>query len=106
VAETYTMGFWTAKPGEEDALIAAWREFAEWMKETQPSVRELRLARDLKEPEKFISFADWDGIEAIHAWKSSPEFKERIGRVKRHTDDFTAAEAELTVNVGAAAPVG
>jgi heme-degrading monooxygenase HmoA len=97
------MGFWIAKPGEEDALIAAWREFAEWIA-AQPGVHTLRLVRDLNEPAKFVSFADWDGIEQIHAWKATPEFKEHIAHVKQHTEEFTAAEAELAVAV-AAAPV-
>jgi heme-degrading monooxygenase HmoA len=104
VAETYTMGFWTAKPGEEDAFAAAWTAFAEWMRD-RPGVHTMRLVRDVKEPAKFISFADWDGIDPIHSWKATPEFKERIGRVKQHTDEFTAAEAELVVRVEAAAPV-
>ena len=104
MAESYTMGFWTAKAGEEDAFVAAWTGFAEWMKE-HPGVRTMRLVRDLNEPAKFISFADWDGIEPIHAWKATPEFRERIGRVKQHTDEFTAAEAELAVGISAAASV-
>jgi heme-degrading monooxygenase HmoA len=93
-----------AKTGEEEAFIAAWTEFAEWMK-TQPGVRTMRLVRDVKEPAKFISFADWDGIESIHAWKATDEFKQRIANVKQHTDEFTAAEAELAVTVGETAPV-
>lgn len=51
------------------------------------------------------SRADWDGIDPIHACKATPEFKERIGRVKQHTDELTAAEAELVVRVEAAASV-
>ena len=105
MAESYTIGFWTAKPGADEQFVAAWSEFAEWIKD-QPGVRTLRLVRDLKEPRKFISFADWDGIESIRAWKETPEFREQIGRVKQHTDDFTAAEAELAVRVDAAARVG
>jgi hypothetical protein len=30
VAETWTNGIWIVKAGEEDAFIAAWREFASW----------------------------------------------------------------------------
>lgn len=104
MTDAYTMGFWTAKPGEEDALIAAWTEFADWIK-TQQGVRTLRLVRDVKEPAKFISFADWDGMESVQAWKASGEFKQRIANVKRHTDEFTAAEGELAVSVGEAAGV-
>ena len=98
MAESYTMGFWTAKAGEEGAFIAAWTEFAEWIKD-QPGVGTMRLVRDLNEPAKFISFADWEGIEPIHAWKSMPEFRERIGRVRQHTDEFRPAEAELAARV-------
>lgn len=72
---------------------------------TQPGVRTARLVRDLKEPAKFISFADWDGIESIHAWKATDEFKQRIAKVKQHTDEFTASEAELAVTVGEVASV-
>ncbi len=104
MTETYTMGFWTARPGEQDAFVAAWTGFAEWMKD-QPGVHTMRLVRDLQEPARFVSFADWDGIESIHAWKATPEFKERIGRVKQHTDEFTAVEGELAVSISAAASV-
>lgn len=104
MAETYTMGFWTAKAGEEDTFVAAWTEFADWIKD-QPGVGTMRLVRDLSDPAKFISFADWDGVDEIHRWKGTPEFRERIGRVKQHTDAFAPTEAELTVRIGRTAPV-
>jgi heme-degrading monooxygenase HmoA len=85
-------------PGEEDAFVAAWREFAEWAS-AMPGAGALRLVRDLKEPSQFMSFAPWESIDAIHAWKSSPEFKERIGMVKQHVDEFTASELELVTAV-------
>jgi heme-degrading monooxygenase HmoA len=97
--KSYTMGFWTVRHGAEDDFVAAWTAFADWIT-GQPGVHTMRLVRDVKQPGRFISFADWDGMEEIHAWKASPEFKERIGRVKQYTDDFTAAEAELAVRVG------
>jgi heme-degrading monooxygenase HmoA len=105
VAETYTMGFWTAKVGEEDAFVAAWTEFAEWIKD-QPGAGTMQLVRDLSEPAKFISFADWAGIEEIRRWKATPEFREQIGRIRQHTDAFAPIEAELTVRVGKAASAG
>ena len=80
------------------------RSVSQWIKE-QPGVESLRLVRDINEPVKFISFANWEGIEPIRAWKATSEFKERIGRVKQHTDDFTAAEAEVVVRINAAASV-
>ena len=64
----------------------------------------MQLVRDLGDPSKFISFADSAGIEEIHRWKGTPEFREQIGRIKQHTD-ASPIEAELTVRVAKAAPV-
>jgi heme-degrading monooxygenase HmoA len=59
------------------------------------SGRVLRLARDLADPERFVSFGRWDSAENAHAWKSSPEFRERMGRVQAHVAEFTPDELEI-----------
>jgi heme-degrading monooxygenase HmoA len=105
MAEAYTIGMWKAKAGEEREFVEAWREFAAWAS-TMPGAGTLRLTRDANDPSRFISFAPWEGIEAIHAWKGPDEFKQRIGRVKRHTDEFTAWESELETAVPGREPVG
>jgi heme-degrading monooxygenase HmoA len=105
MAETYSAGMWKAKAGEEDELVEAWREFAAWAS-TMPGVGTLRLTRDTRDPSRFFSFAPWESIDAIRAWKASDEFRERIGRVKAHTDDFTPWEFELTTIVPGREPVG
>ena len=46
-----------------------------------------------------MSFAPWESFEAQHAWKESPEFRERIMRVRHHTDDFTPSTYELVTQV-------
>jgi heme-degrading monooxygenase HmoA len=102
MAETYTTGMWSAKAGEEREFVQAWQEFASWAS-GMPGVGTLRLTRDVTEPSRFLSFAPWESLEAIHSWKASPEFKERIGRVKAHVDDFTAWELELETAVGGGA---
>jgi heme-degrading monooxygenase HmoA len=104
MAETYTAGMWKAKAGEEGKFVDAWREFAAWAS-AMPGAGTLRLTRDTKDPSRFFSFAPWESIEAIHAWKSSDEFRERIGRVKAHTDEFTAWEFELATMVPGREPV-
>ena len=50
MAETYTNGVWIVKPGEEDAFVSAWREFASWG-HTRPGCGTLRLVRDTSERE-------------------------------------------------------
>jgi heme-degrading monooxygenase HmoA len=104
MAEIYTAGMWKAKAGEEVAFVEAWREFAAWAS-TMPGAGTLRLTRDTKDPSRFFSFAPWESIGAVHAWKASAEFKERIGRAKAHTDEFTAWEFELATVVPGREPV-
>ena len=39
--ETYTSGIWIVKEGEEDAFVAAWKQFAQWAiekRDWQPAV--------------------------------------------------------------------
>jgi heme-degrading monooxygenase HmoA len=46
-----------------------------------------------------MSFAPWDSFEAQQAWKELPEFRERIGRVRAHREDFRPSIHELVTQV-------
>jgi heme-degrading monooxygenase HmoA len=94
MGEIYTTGTWKPKTGEEEEFVAAWSDFAQWASES-PGAGVLRLARDLADPGRFVSFGRWDSPEDAHAWKSSPEFWERLGRVQAHVAEFTPDELEI-----------
>jgi len=98
MTETYTHGTWRVKTGEEDAFIGAWTEFVTWAGEL-PGSGTFRLVRDVDQPARYMSFASWESFEAQQAWKDLPEFRERIGRVRAHCDDFQPAVFELVVRV-------
>ena len=102
--DVYTTGSWKPFPGQEEAFVEAWTEFASWASEL-PGAGTARLARDLRDPERFVSFMDWDSIEAVRGWKGSPEFKERMSRVQKHIDKFAPTELEVVARCpsGAAA---
>jgi len=100
MAETYTTGVWTAKEGQEEAFVQAWTAFAEWASEAQ-GAQTMRLTRDLSEPRRYLSFAPWNDADAIHTWKGSAEFRERMAGVRAHTDAFTPSELELVTAVRA-----
>ena len=102
--ETYTTGTWIVKAGEELAFVQAWTEFASWAS-GHPGAQTMRLTHDLSEPQRFFSFAPWDDAGAIHAWKGSPEFRERMAKVRRHTEGFTPWELELVTAVAAGSAV-
>jgi heme-degrading monooxygenase HmoA len=102
----YTSGSWTPNPGSEEAFVDAWQRFAAWAS-GRPGAGRLLLVRDLREPQRFVSFGDWDNIDEVRAWKTSPEFRERMAQVLQHVDDFQPAELSLVASAehGAADPV-
>jgi heme-degrading monooxygenase HmoA len=98
MTETYTSGRWIVKPGEEEAFVREWREFVTWASSMSGSGT-FRLVRDLDHPERYWSFAPWESFEAQRAWKELPEFRERIGRVRSHCEEFEPATYELVTEV-------
>ena len=96
--EIYTNGRWEVEPENEDAFVAAWSEFAAWVSQT-PGCRTVRLVRDVRNAGRFYSNGKWNDAEDVRAFKSSPEFKERIGRVVRHARDFEPTEHVTLVKV-------
>ena len=89
--EIYTHGTFDVDPGNEEAFIEAWSEFASVVSE-RSGARTLRLLRDVRNPGRFFSLGEWDDADAIRAWKSSPEFKERLGRVVSQASKFEPTE--------------
>ncbi len=98
MSETYTSGNWSVRAGEEDAFVQAWTEFVTWASE-MPGSGTFRLVRDLDDPGHYMSFAPWESFETQDAWKQLPEFRERIGRVRSHCDDFQPSTFELVTTV-------
>jgi heme-degrading monooxygenase HmoA len=94
LAEVYSSGTWKCKEGEEEQFVAAWTEFAKWLG-TMPGAGSARLTKDMDNPGHYMSFAPWESIDAMHAWKSAPEFREHMGAVQAHVAEFTPHEMEL-----------
>ncbi len=46
-----------------------------------------------------MSFAPWDSFETQAAWKQLSEFRERIGWVRSHCDNFEPSTHELVTQV-------
>jgi heme-degrading monooxygenase HmoA len=95
----YTTGSWRPFAGQEEVFLAEWREFMLWAC-SLPGAGRAVLARDLRDPERFVSFAVWDDLESVKAWKDSPEFKPRMSRVQAHIDKFAPTELEVVAVIG------
>ena len=102
MSELITTGTWRPKAGAEDAFVAAWSEFAGWAS-SMPGAGILRLGRDMSDAERFVSFGTWESADAAHAWKASPEFRERMARVQEHVERFEPAELDLVATADAGA---
>jgi heme-degrading monooxygenase HmoA len=96
--EIFTNGRWEVEPENEEVFVDAWTTFASWAS-AQPGAGTLRLARDVRNPGRFVSFGQWDDADAVAAWKSSDEFKDRIRSVVRHAKEFEPTEQVTLVRV-------
>lgn len=95
----YTTASWKPFPEHEEAFLEAWKEFAAWAR-THPGASFATLARDLRDPERFMSFMAWTDIESVRAWKEGTEFKPRMSLVQEHIDKFAPTELEVVAVVG------
>ena len=94
MSKIYTTGSWRPNQTSEQAFVEAWTEFAIWAS-SMPGAGKLRLVRDLHEPGRFVSFGDWESLDEVRAWKSSPEFRERMAQVLQHVEEFSPTELAL-----------
>jgi heme-degrading monooxygenase HmoA len=95
----YTTGSWQPFPGEEEAFLAAWQEFAGWAAGLEGAGDGI-LAKDLRAEGRYVSFIAWDGMDSVRGWKGHPEFKERMGRVQQFVDKFAPTEIEVVARPG------
>ena len=94
MAELMTTGIWTVSPTKEAVFIEAWTSFAEWAS-SMPGAGALRLGRDTGDARRFVSYGAWENVDAVRAWKSAPEFRERIAQVLQYVDDFQPSELDV-----------
>jgi heme-degrading monooxygenase HmoA len=99
VGEVYTTGSWRPFAGQEEAFLEEWKAFMDWAC-SLPGAGHAVLARDLRDPERFVSVAVWDSLEAVQTWKVSLEFKPRMSRVQAHVDKFAPTELEVVSVAG------
>jgi heme-degrading monooxygenase HmoA len=98
MSELITTGVWRVQPGREAEFIQEWTRFAQWAA-TMTGATTLRLGCDLSDPQRHVSFAAWQDAQAAHAWKQSPEFREKIARVLQHVDAFEPSELSVVAAV-------
>jgi len=91
VYEIFTYGRFEVEPDNQETFVETWTEFASWVS-ARPGAGSIRLFRDVRNPGRFVSLGQWDDADAVRSFKSSPEFKERLGRVVGLATEFEPTE--------------
>jgi heme-degrading monooxygenase HmoA len=82
----YTSGEWFVKSGEEDAFFEAFRRSG--VEDVDPPLEGLIqrpvLLRDLKTEGRFVSFAEWESLEAIDAFRARPDWGRMVEAMRQH----------------------
>lgn len=101
MGELYTSGRWTVVPGQEEEFVTAWSELAEWTSAEIPGSGWATLLQHHEEPNVFLSFGPWESVEAIAAWRASPGFQERVGRIRAMLEAFEPGVFDRRAHIGA-----
>jgi heme-degrading monooxygenase HmoA len=94
MTEVWTHGTWTAKSGQEDQFVAAWKELADWTIANYPGARGT-LLRDRERTNMFVSFGPWPDLETAQAWRASDGFRERVARIQQTIESFEPRTLDL-----------
>jgi len=71
------VNLFTVDAADQDALVAAWREDALWMK-TQPGYISTQLHKAIGESCMYLNYAIWDSVADFRAAFSNPEFQQAL----------------------------
>lgn len=68
----------TVDPGDQEALVDAWANDAQWMKR-QPGYISTQLHKAVGESSMYLNYAVWDSVADFRAAFSNPEFQNALG---------------------------
>jgi hypothetical protein len=77
MADIWTHGVWTVKPGREDEFVRSWRELVPVG--TAAGGGAPILLRDRERPSVFRSFGPWPDLDMIERFRS--EIRPRVGEM-------------------------
>jgi heme-degrading monooxygenase HmoA len=100
-SNSYASGDWHVREGSEDEFVPRWKEFLEWTRDNAGGFHEAMLIRDSGDPRHFVSFARWESAEEQGAWRSLPEFPQKMGACRELCEEMKGGSYEPVVSVTA-----
>ncbi|MEM7507366.1 MAG: antibiotic biosynthesis monooxygenase family protein [Pseudomonadota bacterium] len=71
------INLFSVDPADQDALVAAWKEDALWMK-TQPGYISTQLHKAVGGSCMYLNYAIWESVADFRAAFSNPEFQQAL----------------------------
>jgi heme-degrading monooxygenase HmoA len=99
MGEHFASGNWHVTKGKEKEFVAAWTEFLQWTRKTQPGMTRAMLTRDTADTRHFQSVSEWEDTKSRDAWKQSTDFKKYFGAARALCDEMSSADYELNVTI-------
>ena len=90
MANVWTHGTWTVRPGSEDAFIDAWLTLVHDVSASVAPESPPTLLRDRERANVFVSFGPWPDAEAVERFRSSDAFREGQARMRDLLESFVA----------------
>jgi len=97
MAEHFASGNWHVTKGKEEEFVAAWTEFLQWTRKSQPGLVRAELTRDTADTNHFLSISEWEDTTSRDAWRKSADFEKKFGAARALCDEMTSADYELSV---------
>lgn len=94
-SKTWVSGNWQVAEGNAETFVDRWTDFLTWTKDANPGFLSARLIRDLEDPLHFVSFASWQDVDSVRAWKQQPDFAEHFQKCRALCTDMRSAVYEL-----------
>lgn len=71
------VNLFTVDAADQDALVAAWKDDALWMKK-QPGYISTQLHKAVGESSMYLNYAIWDSVADFRTAFSNPEFQKKL----------------------------
>jgi len=88
MANVWTHGTWTIRPGSEDAFVEAWRTLARAGGDELEVPEPPTLLRDRERPNVYVSFGPWPDAAAVERFRSSAAFAAALETMRSLLESF------------------
>lgn len=100
MGDRFTSGNWIVKDGMEADFLSRWTELAEWAKTSAGDSSTFILMKDAADPRHYVSMGGWADKASVDAWRSTPEFAQKLSRCREVCEAFRPNDYNLAVEIG------